>query len=144
MVDSHRVFPVGPLVPSVFKEHLKCVQDAAVFTGPPSPMPLFCIKSAGYKDSGQPVGSSRFRAFGQRFGDEPYRLVREAAEGALEAMSGNEFYHEELLGKTMMPADIAAVLPAAIAVRARIPTTFATLLSLASLTLGALGQREVL
>ena len=127
MVDSHRVFPVGLLVPSVFKEHLKCVQDAAVFTGPPSPMPLFCIKSAGYKESGQPVGSSRFRAFGQRFGDEPYRLVREAAEGALEAMSGNEFYHEELLGKMMVAGVIAAVLLATIVVvMTRIPTTFAT------------------
>ena len=31
----------------------------------------------------------------RRFGDEPYRLVREAADGALEALSGNEFYHEE-------------------------------------------------
>ncbi|CAE7464030.1 tepsin [Symbiodinium pilosum] len=56
-----------PPFQQAMQEHLKCVQDAAVFTGPPSPM----------------------------FGDEPYRLVREAAEGALEAMSGNEFYHEE-------------------------------------------------
>ncbi|CAE7340596.1 unnamed protein product [Symbiodinium natans] len=56
-----------PPFQQAMQEHLRCVQDASVFTGPPSPM----------------------------FGDEPYRLVREAADGALEALSGNEFYHEE-------------------------------------------------
>ncbi|CAK9089324.1 AP-4 complex accessory subunit Tepsin (ENTH domain-containing protein 2) (Epsin for AP-4) (Tetra-epsin) [Durusdinium trenchii] len=43
------------------------VLEASVFTGPPSPM----------------------------FGDEPYRLVREAAEGAKEALETTEFYHQE-------------------------------------------------
>eukprot|EP00434_Breviolum_minutum_P001630 symbB.v1.2.001439.t1/scaffold58.1/size370606/8 len=46
---------------------LESVQEACVFTGPPSPM----------------------------FGDEPYRLVREAAEGAREALETDEFYHQE-------------------------------------------------
>eukprot|EP00931_Biecheleriopsis_adriatica_P106248 TRINITY_DN80735_c0_g1_i1.p1 TRINITY_DN80735_c0_g1~~TRINITY_DN80735_c0_g1_i1.p1 ORF type:complete len:341 (-),score=80.95 TRINITY_DN80735_c0_g1_i1:38-1060(-) len=48
-------------------ERLATVQEAASFTGPPSEM----------------------------FGDEPYRLIREAAEGALEALNGGEFYHQE-------------------------------------------------
>eukprot|EP00913_Durusdinium_trenchii_P026134 g24516.t1 len=43
------------------------VLEASVFTGPPSPM----------------------------FGDEPYRLVREAAEGAKEALETTEFYHQD-------------------------------------------------
>jgi len=47
---------------------LESVQEACVFTGPPSPM----------------------------FGDEPYRLVREAAEGAREVLETNDaFYHQE-------------------------------------------------
>lgn len=46
---------------------LGSIQEACVFTGPPSPM----------------------------FGDEPYRLVREAAEGAREVLETNEFYHQE-------------------------------------------------
>ncbi|CAJ1407554.1 unnamed protein product [Effrenium voratum] len=49
------------------QEGLQVVQEACVFTGPPSPM----------------------------YGDEPYRLVREAAEGAREALTGSEFYHQE-------------------------------------------------
>ncbi|CAE8588472.1 unnamed protein product, partial [Polarella glacialis] len=49
------------------QERIASVQEAAVFTGPPSAL----------------------------FGDEPYRLVREAAEGALEALTGGEFYHEQ-------------------------------------------------
>lgn len=49
------------------QERIASVNAAAEFTGPPSAM----------------------------FGDEPYRLVREAAEGAAEALTGETFYHEE-------------------------------------------------
>lgn len=49
------------------QERIASVNVAAEFTGPPSAM----------------------------FGDEPYRLVREAAEGAAEALTGETFYHEE-------------------------------------------------
>jgi len=43
------------------------VQEAASFSGPPSPL----------------------------FGDEPYRLVREAADSALEALTRGEYYHQQ-------------------------------------------------
>lgn len=49
------------------QERLPTIQEAAVFTGPPSAL----------------------------FGDEPYRLVREAADGALNALTGGEYYHEQ-------------------------------------------------
>jgi len=49
------------------QERLSSCQEATVFTGPPSEM----------------------------FGDEPYRLVREAAEGAVTALTRGEFYHEQ-------------------------------------------------
>eukprot|EP00445_Apocalathium_hangoei_P043302 CAMPEP_0203970026 /NCGR_PEP_ID=MMETSP0359-20131031/97759_1 /ASSEMBLY_ACC=CAM_ASM_000338 /TAXON_ID=268821 /ORGANISM="Scrippsiella Hangoei, Strain SHTV-5" /LENGTH=204 /DNA_ID=CAMNT_0050907975 /DNA_START=63 /DNA_END=673 /DNA_ORIENTATION=- len=49
------------------QELLPSIQEAAVFTGPPSTL----------------------------YGDEPYRLVREAAAGALTALSGDEHYHEQ-------------------------------------------------
>lgn len=49
------------------QERLSSCQEAAVFTGPPS----------------------------ETYGDEPYRLVREAAEGAVAALTGGEFYHEQ-------------------------------------------------
>eukprot|EP00930_Biecheleria_cincta_P055530 TRINITY_DN41846_c0_g1_i1.p1 TRINITY_DN41846_c0_g1~~TRINITY_DN41846_c0_g1_i1.p1 ORF type:complete len:301 (-),score=71.77 TRINITY_DN41846_c0_g1_i1:124-1026(-) len=49
------------------QERIASVNAAAEFTGPPSAV----------------------------FGDEPYRLVREAAEGAAEALAGEAFYHQE-------------------------------------------------
>mmetsp|Transcript_28450 Transcript_28450/g.51415 ORF Transcript_28450/g.51415 Transcript_28450/m.51415 type:complete len:331 (+) Transcript_28450:90-1082(+) len=49
------------------QRRIDSVKEAAEFTGPPSDM----------------------------FGDEPYRLVREAAEGALQALTAGEFYHEQ-------------------------------------------------
>lgn len=49
------------------QEHLTSVQEAIHFEGPPSAL----------------------------YGDEPYRLVREAAEGALDALTSGEHYHEQ-------------------------------------------------
>lgn len=49
------------------QERLASVQAAVILTGPPSAI----------------------------FGDEPYRLVREAAEGALMALTGGEHYHQQ-------------------------------------------------
>lgn len=46
--------------------YMSVVEEAAQFAGPPSAL----------------------------YGDEPYRLVREAADGALKALRGDEFYHE--------------------------------------------------
>mmetsp|Transcript_36445 Transcript_36445/g.95990 ORF Transcript_36445/g.95990 Transcript_36445/m.95990 type:complete len:494 (+) Transcript_36445:93-1574(+) len=52
---------------SCMQDRIPSVQDATSFTGPPSEM----------------------------FGDEPYRLVREAADGALTALTGGQYYHEQ-------------------------------------------------
>lgn len=49
------------------QERLASVQEAIHFEGPPSAL----------------------------YGDEPYRLVREAAEGALDALTSGEHYHEQ-------------------------------------------------
>lgn len=49
------------------QQHLGSVKAAASFTGPPSAL----------------------------YGDEPYRLVREAAEGALDVLTGGEHYHAQ-------------------------------------------------
>lgn len=48
-------------------DRLSTVREATNFTGPPSNL----------------------------YGDEPYRLVREAAECALETLTGGEYYHEQ-------------------------------------------------
>lgn len=50
-----------------FQERIASIQQAASFTGPPSPI----------------------------FGDEPYRLVRDAAAAALAALTSGEHYHEQ-------------------------------------------------
>jgi len=52
------------------QEWLPSVQEAAAFSGPPSDV----------------------------YGDEPYRLVREAAEGALVSLTSGEYYHEQYRG----------------------------------------------
>jgi len=49
------------------RERLPSIKAACLFSGPPSPL----------------------------FGDEPYRLVREAAEACVVALTGEEFYHEK-------------------------------------------------
>mmetsp|Transcript_92329 Transcript_92329/g.214550 ORF Transcript_92329/g.214550 Transcript_92329/m.214550 type:complete len:354 (+) Transcript_92329:93-1154(+) len=59
-------YRVPPFCESM-QERLASVQEAASFSGPPSAL----------------------------FGDEPYRLVREAAEGAISALTGGEHYHEQ-------------------------------------------------
>ncbi|OLP88547.1 hypothetical protein AK812_SmicGene30102 [Symbiodinium microadriaticum] len=57
---------------------------------------LFVIKTLAYRiPPFQQAMQAKLMVRLQRFGDEPYRLVREAADGALEALAGNEFYHEE-------------------------------------------------
>eukprot|EP00929_Paragymnodinium_shiwhaense_P121472 TRINITY_DN93712_c0_g1_i1.p1 TRINITY_DN93712_c0_g1~~TRINITY_DN93712_c0_g1_i1.p1 ORF type:complete len:344 (-),score=80.98 TRINITY_DN93712_c0_g1_i1:202-1233(-) len=52
---------------SAMQEHLGSVHEAAIFSGPPSGL----------------------------YGDEPYRLVREAAENAITVLQGSEHYHEQ-------------------------------------------------
>uniref|UniRef100_A0A7S4SX99 Uncharacterized protein n=1 Tax=Alexandrium monilatum TaxID=311494 RepID=A0A7S4SX99_9DINO len=49
------------------RERITSVQEACSFQGPPSAI----------------------------YGDEPYRLIREAAEAAMEALTGGEHYHEQ-------------------------------------------------
>lgn len=49
------------------QEHLASIHEAMSFEGPPSAL----------------------------YGDEPYKLVREAAEAAMLALTGGEFYHEQ-------------------------------------------------
>lgn len=59
-------YRVPPFCQSM-QQYLASIKEAAAFTGPPSAL----------------------------FGDEPYRLVREAAEGAVSALTGGEHYHEQ-------------------------------------------------
>ena len=58
---------------------MSSIQEACIFTGPPSPMYGDAVWPGFYADADA---------------KEPYRLVREAAEGAREALEGHEFYHQ--------------------------------------------------
>lgn len=60
---AYRVPPFCRLM----QDRLSSVQEASVYSGPPSEM----------------------------YGDEPYRLVREAAENTLQALTSGEHYHEQ-------------------------------------------------
>lgn len=102
---------------------LGSIQEACVFTGPPSPMfgDVPCFDRGGRLDPiveswGYRVVASHFQYFSMILyhfiyhfiifylefvaalwpdSKEPYRLVREAAEGAREVLETNEFYHQE-------------------------------------------------
>jgi len=65
-VIKNLAFRVPPFC-RCMQDRISSVQEAAVFTGPPSAI----------------------------YGDEPYRLVRDAAESALAALTKGEHYHEE-------------------------------------------------
>jgi len=65
-VIKNLAFRVPPFC-RCMQDRISSVQDAAAFSGPPSAI----------------------------YGDEPYRLVREAAESALSALTKGEHYHEQ-------------------------------------------------
>mmetsp|Transcript_44911 Transcript_44911/g.106615 ORF Transcript_44911/g.106615 Transcript_44911/m.106615 type:complete len:344 (+) Transcript_44911:101-1132(+) len=65
-VIKHLAYRIPPFC-RMMAERTDSVEVACHFTGPPSAL----------------------------YGDEPYRLVREAASGALQALTSGEFYHEQ-------------------------------------------------
>mmetsp|Transcript_60680 Transcript_60680/g.112578 ORF Transcript_60680/g.112578 Transcript_60680/m.112578 type:complete len:337 (+) Transcript_60680:85-1095(+) len=65
-VIKHLAYRIPPFC-RMMAERTQSVEEAVSFTGPPSPL----------------------------YGDEPYRLVREAAQGAMQALTSGEFYHEQ-------------------------------------------------